>query len=311
MSDVPTILPPSSSALERAIDSALPRQWDVLADQAEPWATAGNAAMLPWVVQQWQVVQFAPYFDSLAELLAEAVPWLMERGSAASVRRALGWLGYDSVTIDEDGAWLHIDAGQALTADELQRVAEVVRASLPAHVHFFRVFHGYDLRPIVLDKGPALDAGMLDGYSGTPGAAGLQVSFGERRARMLPTSAAGHGLGLAVHQRTSLARYDDMPVLDAWRLDSHVLAGVSGGFMELSSGTCAAPTPGVPIAARSQPNVRVARWAAPPPQGLHTATAGARTAEPVAQGPRWAGPWAQAHGGAWEPVFWLIQSEET
>ncbi|RYF02239.1 MAG: phage tail protein [Comamonadaceae bacterium] len=302
-----TILPASSTPLEVVLETTFPRRWDALAELVEPDSTAHSAQLLPWVAQQWQVTQFAPYFDTVDALMAQAVPWLMERGSAASVRRALGWLGYQNVTIDEDGAWLHIDAGHNLTASELARVAHAVRASLPAHVNFWRVFHGYDVRPLVLDKGPALDAGMLDGYSGVPGGSGLQVSFGERRGATLPAARVADGAGAATHHRVSVARYDDMPVLDAWRLDSHVLAGVSGGVMELFSGTCNAANPGGgTLLQREIPSAAVP-WIAPPPVGASTFTAAGLQPLPVHPAPHWAGPWR----GPWQPVFWLISSEET
>ena len=206
------ILPPQSTSLERAVDETMPA-WGHMADAIEPASVRADPQFQPWLAVQWQVAQFAPYFPTMAALLAEALPWLMERGNAASLRRALGWLGFHSVVIDEDGAWLHIDAGQPLQADQLAAVAHVVRASLPAHVHFYRVFHGYDLRPIVLDRGPALDAGMLDGYSGVPGGSDLVVSFGERAGYTLPTAPAQGGTGAQTHVRVSTSRYDDMPVL--------------------------------------------------------------------------------------------------
>lgn len=306
-----TILPSASTNLERVVDTTFPRGWTALSDWAEPVATATQADLLPWLAQQWQVAQFAPYFPSVSELLAEAVPWLMERGSAASLRRALGWLGYDNVVIDEDGAWLHIDAGEPLQADALARVAQVVRASLPAHVYFYRVFHGYDLRPIVLDRGPALDAGMLDGYSGVPGGSDLVVSFGELAGSTLPASPAQDGRGAATHIRVAVSRYDDMPVLDAWRLDSHVLGGVSGGVMELFSGTCDAPEPGGGMLLRRAEHASIAPWTAPVPLGARTATAIALQPIPVNPAPHWGGHWGEAYGGPWEPIFWLISSEET
>lgn len=303
-----TILPPASTALETVVDTTFPRGWAALADLAEPSATAQHVELLPWVAQQWQVTQFAPYFDSLAALMAEAVPWLMERGSAASVRRALGWLGYHQVVIDEDGAWLHIDAGRPLSEADLQRVAHVVRASIPAHVRFWRVFHGYDVRPIVLDVGPPLDVGMLDGYSGVPGGSGLQVSFGERSGATLPAAQAQPAHGAATHRRTDTVRYDDMPVLDAWRLDSHVLAGVSGGVMELFSGTCEAANPGGGTLLQSGaiPSLAVP-WIAPPPVGAGTVSATSTHPPSIHPARRWGGPW----GGPWQPVVWLISSEET
>ena len=45
-------------------------------------------------------------------------------------------------------------------------------------------------------------------------------------------------------------------------------------------------------------------------QAVDKATA-ARLPVPVHPAPRWGGYWGQAHGGPWEPVFWLISSEET
>ncbi len=62
--------------------------------------------------------------------------------------------------MDEDGAYLHINLGRPATAPEMARVAHVVRASLPAHVHFYRVFNPLnDVRRIVLDRAPAWTPG--------------------------------------------------------------------------------------------------------------------------------------------------------
>jgi hypothetical protein len=310
MPDRRHILPPQTTALERAVDQAMPA-WDHLADLVEPASVRANVAFQPWLAVQWQVAQFAPYFSSVDELLTAALPWLFERGNAASLRRALGWLGYDNISVDEDGPYLHLDLGRIAAPEDMVAVAHVVRASLPAHVNFYRVFHGHDLRPIVLDQGPALDHGMLDGYSGIAGAAGLVVSFGERAGSTLPPATAGNANGAATHVRTSVARYDDMPVLDAWRLDSHVLAGVSGGVMELLRSSCNAPTPGGGMGRASAIASSAVPWLAPLPVGARAHHAIAQQPLPVHPAPRWGGPWGAAHGGPWEPIFWLISSEES
>ncbi len=304
------ILPPQSTDLERAVDQTMPA-WGRMADAIEPASIRADPQFQPWLAVQWQVAQFAPYFPTMEALLAEALPWLMERGNAASLRRALGWLGFHSVVIDEDGAWLHIDVGQPLQADQLAAVAHLVRASLPAHVHFYRVFHGYDVRPIVLDRGPALDAGMLDGYSGVPGGSDLVVSFGDRTGGTLPSAQTQGGTGAQTQVRVSTSRYDDMPVLDAWRLDSHVLAGLSGGVMELFSGTCNAPQPGGGQLLQRRDASSAVPWIAPAPVGAGTDAQAHALPVPIHPAPHWGGPWGQAHGGPWEPVFWLISSEET
>lgn len=307
MADVRTILPTGSTELERVIDTTLPRGWAALADSADPSATGRDARLLPWLAQQWQVAQFAPYFATVEALLEEAIPWLMERGSAASLRRVLRWLGYDDVTIDEDGAWLHLDLGRPVTAQELADVVKVVGASLPAHVRFFRVFHGHDLRPIVLDKGPALDAGMLDGYSGVLGDAGLVESYGVRAGGTLAASPLGRPHGAATQIRVSVSRYDDIPILDAWRLDSRVLAGVSGGVMELTTYTSNAPTPGAGTAWLSALPAGVAPWIAPAPVIARTDITADLGTEPVHPPHRWGGHW----GGPWRDHFRVFTTEET
>lgn len=298
------ILPPATTPLERAWDETLPT-WGELADAFKAPSEGEPAAFVPWYAAEYGLAEFAPYFDTVPELLAGAVPWLMERGTAASLRRALSWLGYRSVVIDEDGAWLHLDVGQPLTSDQLARVAHVVRASLPAHVHFYRVFHGYDLRPIVLDRGPALDAGMLDGYSGVPGAHGVLESFGERRGGTLPTAPVGQPSGATTQVRVFVSRYDDMPVLDAWRLDSRVLSAVSGGTMELRQYTTTAPPVGGGMRVNSQSQARGSAWAAPAPTGFTTQLQPHQSTVPVHPHRRWGGPW----GGAWREHFQLISKE--
>ena len=152
---------------------------------------------------------------------------------------------------------------------------------------------------------------MLDGYSGVPGGSDLVVSFGERNGQTLPLPGAGGGTGAQTHVRVSVSRYDDMPVLDAWRLDSHILAGVSGGVMELFSGTCNAPQPGGGTLLHRSIHAIAVPWLAPEPVGTRTDATAARLPVPVHPAPRWGGYWGQAHGGPWEPVFWLISSEET
>src|SRR3989442_1654960 len=114
---------PSLSLMTAHPWSAIPRRW---------WA--------------WSSAASTPGRPSAPCSAANGLPWLRERGTAASMQRALGWLGYDGAQLDEDGAWLHLDLGRIIGDAELASVAHVVRASLPAHVRFYRVFHGHDLR---------------------------------------------------------------------------------------------------------------------------------------------------------------------
>lgn len=302
-----TLLPPQSTPLERAIDQTFP-QWDALADAFTVPSVGEPEQFAPWLAAEYELAQFAPYFPATAELIEQGLQWLFTRGTAASVVRALGWVGFAGSKVDEDGAYLHINLGRPATAEEMARVAHVVRASLPAHVHFYRVFNPLnDVRRIVLDRAPPLDTGMLDGDSGVMGPDGVKLSFGERSGATLPAAPADALPAISTQQRVGLIRYDDMPVLDAWRLDSHVLMGVSGGVMELFRSTTMAHTPGGGALATAEARTHVAPWVTPAPVAAGAAAHISTAPEPISPPRRWGGPW----GGPWRQAFLLIQSEET
>lgn len=302
-----TLLPPQSTSLERALDQTFP-QWDALADAFTVPSVGEPEQFAPWLAAEYELAQFAPYFPTTAELIEQGLQWLFTRGTAASVVRALGWVGFAGAEVDEDGAYLHINLGRPATAPEMSRVAHVVRASLPAHVHFYRVFNPLnDVRRIVLDRTPRLDTGMLDGDSGVMGPDGVKLSFGERSGDTLPAAPADALPTISTQQRVGLIRYDDMPVLDAWRLDSHVLMGVSGGVMELFRSTTMAHTPGGGALATAEARASAAPWVAPEPVAAGGATRISTAPEPISPPRRWGGPW----GGPWRQAFLLIQSEET
>ena len=302
-----TLLPPQSTSLERALDQTFP-QWDALADAFTVPSVGEPEQFAPWLAAEYELAQFAPYFPTTAELIEQGLQWLFTRGTAASVVRALGWVGFAGAEVDEDGAYLHINLGRPATAEEMARVAHVVRASLPAHVHFYRVFNPLnDVRRSVLDRAPGRDTGMLDGDSGVMGPDGVKLSFGERSGATLPAAPADALPAISTHQRVGLIRYDDMPVLDAWRLDSHVLMGVSGGVMELFRSTTTAHTPGGGALATAEARTHVAPWVTPAPVAAGAAAHLSTAPEPISPPRRWGGPW----GGPWRQAFLLIQTEET
>ena len=302
-----TLLPPQSTPLERALDQTFP-QWDALADAFTVPSVGEPEQFAPWLAAEYELAQFAPCFPTTAELIEQGLQWLFTRGTAASVVRALGWVGFAGAEVDEDGAYLHINLGRPATAEEMARVAHVVRASLPAHVHFYRVFNPLnDVRRIVLDRAPAMDTGMLDGDSGVMGPDGVKLSFGERSGATLPAAPADALPAISTHQRVGLIRYDDMPVLDAWRLDSHVLMGVSGGVMELFRSTTTAHTPGGGALATAEARASVAPWVAAESVAAGAAAHLSTAPEPISPPRRWGGPW----GGPWRQAFLLIQTEET
>jgi len=226
-----TILPPNATPMERAFDAAVP-QWDALADQAEPAALRQNASMLPWMAAHWQISQFDRYFEDPRVLLENGLPWLRERGSAAAVRRAMGWLGYRGVKIEEDGALLHIDPGREITAADLRYLAHVVKASLPLHVRFYRVFHRLDRRVLRTNSRPGLNHGLLQADSGTPMDAGdgttIIVSQGAFNGGTAPRLTGARIPGGHCTAKGGRMRRTDWPLLNLYRLGSPVRKPLAG-----------------------------------------------------------------------------------
>lgn len=305
-----TILPPNATALERAIDQAAPA-WDGIADAFTTPAEGEAESFAPWLAAQYHLAQFAPYFDSVQALLAAGLPWLLERGTAAATLRALDWVGFPDATLDERGARLHIQLGRPATAAEISRIAHVVRATVPAHVQFWRVFHGYDRRPVRLDGAQRIDQGLLDDDSGvwidvTTGEP-VKASFGAMHRSASTAAAAGQPLPSATAARIAKLTRNDKAVLDCWRLDSRLLANEFGGLGELMRGEAPAyarqPTEG------GMPGVidiTETTWSAPAQEAASTNAAVGEHPPAMPQPKGWAGTWGVQR---WRPIF--IESKST
>ena len=305
------ILPPSTTPLERAWDETFPA-WGGLADAFKTPSEGEPAAFMPWYAAEYGLAEFAPYLESVPELVAEGRPWLFTRGTAASVLRALAWVGFDAAKVEESGARLHINLGRQATAQEMQRIAHVVRASVPAHVQFWRVFHGHDRRTLRLDRGQPLDTGMLDDDSGVwisvETGEPVKASFGITHRGTTPSAAdqrQPHASATAAYV-AKLTR-NDKAVLDCWRLDSRLLANEFGGLGELMRIEAPAyvrvqgegGAPGIAVQDETP-------WSAPPAELAGTADAMDELppAQPQPQG--WNGTWGAMR---WRPVF--IESKAT
>lgn len=300
------LLPPQTSALERAVADTAPL-WDGFAGLTRNIETQRPAAYAPWLAAEWHVAQFAPYFPDLDALFAAGLPWLQERGTVASLRRVLAWLGYADAVIEEDGAYLHIDPGQIVDDVALARIRHVVLASLPAHVRFYRVFHELDLRPLRLDHGPGLDAGMLDNDSG--------VWVDDTKASFLTRHAFAFGIepDAPIHyahwHTYAMALHDDNSWrLDAWALDSEILLDAAGRVQELVAQALAEDVE-LPVS-----GAYLIEHAAEPPtpdeaDTLPLAMAGDSTTlqSLLPTMARWGGPW----GGPWREAIPNRYSEST
>lgn len=293
------ILPPQVTPLERAVDQATP-QWGGLADAVEPDSVRANPAFQPWLATQWQVAQFAPYFPDLGTLLDNALPWLRERGNGGSVRRALGWLGYDALAlrIEEDGYLLHLDPGRLVTDADLLPMVRVVRASLPLHVSFYRVFHGEDTRALRYD-GSRYDGAIWDNDSGTwvqlpEGEDPIKVSQYARRATTSEAPQIDGATLMAAGVRHTAVTSADSLTYDAWTYDSEVMADVAMGGTGLT--TTEAPTYErlQPIVIAGEAHMAETAWPAPAPVAFGAGQSLGMAPIPLDNTRGWSGGWDSA-----------------
>lgn len=296
------ILPPQVTPLERAVDQATP-QWGDLADAVEPASVRGNAAFQPWIAMQWQVARFAPYFPDLGALLTQALPWLRERGNGAGVRRALGWLGYDTLAlrIEEDGYLLHLDPGRLVSDADLLHIARVVRASIPLHVNFYRVYHGDDVRALRYD-GSRYDGALWDNDSGgwveLDGEDPVKVSQAERHTTVSPAPLLSDVLLMALGLRHTAVTSADALTYDAWAYDSEVMRDVSMGSAGITTTEVPQYQRFVPTVMAADGHLSVSAWPAPEPIAFGGGRAFAQAPIPLDNTRTWR--------GAWDSSTWAI-----
>lgn len=172
------LLPANATPLERALAEApVSDTLAMLADSVIGVKHTRPNAFLPWLASEWGLTPLAPYHPDLAALIAAGLPWLMERGTAAAVLRALAWLELTAI-LEPHGPRLQIDPGRVVGLDQVPAIRHLVGLSIPAQVHFARLYHGWDKRRLIASslRSP-IGQGMLSEDSGVV-IDGLKISFG-------------------------------------------------------------------------------------------------------------------------------------
>jgi hypothetical protein len=291
-----SILPPNSTALEQAIDQGAPA-WDDIANAFPPPSAPQDSPFAHWLAAELGLGTFAPYFQDIQSLLIAGRPWLLERGSAAAVLRALGWIGFDGAHVDMDGAYLHIALPRWATEEEISRIAHVVRASIPAHVRAWRVYHGWDMRAASTDRPEATDDGLLDDDSGVwvpvHDGAPIKASFGLRKALKIEQPCAVPLQSAQGQMRRTRLDYDDRATLDIWELDSAILIDAFSGLGALHTAQCETPQTQAMQRADGEAKSYLCSYDAPAMGSLRQDDRGQIICAPVAPQRMWKGAWAK------------------
>lgn len=226
------LLPPNTTPLERALADATPTQLlDTQADAHRRLKSNKPATVVPWLAAEWFLSDFIGYFQDDRALVTAGLPWLRVRGTASAVKQALSWIGM-TATLEEDAARLQLDPGTVVNNRQLADISHLVGKSIPSHVLFYRMYNGYDLRPVRLDQ-TRLDSALLDDDSGV-WRDGVKLSFGTRAGVLIHGTEDPIRVG-AMRIYSTRVWDDNSWRLDAWALDSEIMVDAVGGIVNQQS----------------------------------------------------------------------------
>jgi len=182
------LLPPTATALERSLSLST----DLLArlgGETEPlkgFKTDPSDSLLPWLIWEYGLGELLPYLPEPRQAIAEGILWQRLRGTPAALATALSWIGM-SATVEQEPPGVHfaefqLDPGQVLDSDTaIANLIAIARLCAPARSRLSRLYHGYDLRRMVLDES-RLGEALLSDHSGVFWRDGqTKLSFGRVR----------------------------------------------------------------------------------------------------------------------------------
>lgn len=182
--------------------------------------------------------------DSMLErMVRESIPWHRIKGTPAAVVQALAMYNIAAKT-DESGtgrnwAVYELELEDVPRGGTLANIVRVAEEAAPKRCQLRRVYGKFDRRPIILDRGPALDDGYLDDDSGVwDPETGVKQSFGETTGLQSDPYSMGVSAICAEHMRSGRIYYLDRPILDQWKLDDPTVrchGFVGGAVVSLQS----------------------------------------------------------------------------
>lgn len=214
------LLPANATALERALSLATDSlaRLALPADAIRRFKTDPSDSLLPWLIWEYGLGELLPYLPEPRQAISEGILWQRLRGTPVALSTALSWIGM-SATVDQEPPGDHfaefqLDPGQVLDSDTaIANLIAIARLSAPARSRLSRIYHGYNLRRVVLDQS-RLGEALLSDHSGDFWRDGqTKLSFGREFAQ----AALASGQGIAPNReavRFAVARLIDRHLLD-------------------------------------------------------------------------------------------------
>lgn len=166
------LLPPNATALERSLSLST----DLLTrlggetESLKGFKTDPADSLLPWLIWEYGLGELLPYLPDPRQAMAEGIRWQRLRGTPAALTTALSWIGA-TATVEQETPGIHFaefqfDPGQVLDDDgAIANLIAIARLSAPARSRLSRIYHGWDLRRLVLDES-RLGEALLSDHSG-------------------------------------------------------------------------------------------------------------------------------------------------
>ena len=184
-----THLLPSNAALfeqemSKAMDSLA--RLGSPADSLRDFKSSPADALLPWLLWEYGLSELLPYLPDPRRAIRDGIRWQRLRGTPAALSTALSWVGA-AATVEQEPPGIHfaefqLDPGLVLDSNQtLANLVAIARLSAPARSRLSRIYHGHDLRRMVLDES-RLGEALLSDHSGVFWTDGqTKLSFGRVR----------------------------------------------------------------------------------------------------------------------------------
>lgn len=247
MADAPTLLPPSATAQERAIEQAmlLPEPVHAGVEALLTFKEAPPDSALMWLVWEYGLQDLLPYLPDARSAIAHGIVWQRIKGTPASVRMALAWLNYGTPALEEEVPsgthWSEymVDPGGVPERAHLISAKQLAYLSAPVGTVLSRIYHEYDVRRFMLDGSQFGD--LLSDHSGVrDDDLGLVLSFGRTgvsavelgdQAPAAATQTRNHGAHNKYDDRLlwDFSRFGDVPVKNHQIMHGHLFQIIGQG----------------------------------------------------------------------------------
>jgi hypothetical protein len=182
---------------------------------------------LPFLIWEYGLGEILDFLENPREAIKEGIQWQRLRGTEAGLRLALSWIGMEDAYTEEEGPGAHfaefqLDPGSVpKNENSLTGLLTLAKLSIPARSHLSRIFHGYDIRRMILDDS---EFGLLLSDNSGVHLEGFPVlSFGRSDTFFSSISDPFPQYALN-HQFSIRGHYEDRALLDVLLLgDKHLV----------------------------------------------------------------------------------------